>query len=222
VQFREAVDASIALDGLSQRLRLPTSHVDRVQTGVARGADVGRVVAGQGADVAVVADAQLRHRVLDGARVGLPADLVVTADDDVEPVADVQVLEDRFGEVLLAVGHQADGAVLCGDERRRVVVDVGCRRPGHRFLDLVERLPEGLRRHAALCQEAVPAPAQAVPEDLRLALAETDAEAVADLAYDFPRVRWLDVDDRAVEVEHPEVVGIVRHWGLLDTGQSPK
>jgi len=80
--------------------------------------------------------------LFDRSGVGFPPDFLGTADHRIEPVGDVEFVEHRAGEVLLAVGDEADGAVDSADEAFDVVVEVRRRRAGERVLDRVERLPE--------------------------------------------------------------------------------
>lgn len=78
--------------------------VHRVETGVPGGSYVALTVAREDA-VVVVGDAERLFGISDGRGRGvrLSADIVGTTDGDVEPVADVEVVEDRVGEELVTV-----------------------------------------------------------------------------------------------------------------------
>jgi hypothetical protein len=129
--------------------------------------------------VAVVAHAQFLDGHLDRRRVGLPARRVVTADDSVEPVVDVQPFEDGQCQVLLAVCHDADGCVDGREERLGVVVDVRGVRSRPRVLDGVERLPEPPGVDADPVENLLAGVADAVPEQFGLVAGELAPESVA-------------------------------------------
>ena len=105
--------------------------VGAVKAGVPGGADIVRPVADEHAVARLGAGLAERH--VDEPGVGLPADLLGTADDGVEPVADVDRIQHRVHEVLLAVGHQHrrvgqfadDGGVITGDADPDGAVDLG-------------------------------------------------------------------------------------------------
>ena len=163
--------------------------------------DVDAVESGEDA----VGHAHFSECALDGTGVGLPARLLRTADDHVEPVADAEVVQHRSGEKVRTVGDETDRSVQFCDEAG-VVVEIRRRRPGLGVLLVVEGSPELRGGDAPLAETVVASPAQAVPQDFGLVVREVVAEAVADPVEHVAGVAPLGVDEGAVEVEQPALV----------------
>jgi hypothetical protein len=164
------------------------------------------VVADECALVAVVSDSEVVHRQFDRPGVWLPARLFVTADDRLEPVCDIERVEHRSGQVLLAVGHNAQWRIDVRNERLGVGVEMCRVCPLFGLFDRVEGVPEPAGVDARRGEHALACAVEAVPQQFCLLAGKRDAEALANLGTHLVDVGGFDIDDCPVEVEQPEVV----------------
>ena len=118
---------------------------------------------------------------------------------------DVVPPENRPGEWLGTVGQQGNRPVEFSDGSR-VLTEVRRGRPPVRILDRVEHLPEPTGIDPVTIQDRAPRLPEPVPQHLRLAVRERTPEPVADAIEHRVDVVPVDVDERAVEIDHPEVV----------------
>ena len=187
--------------------------VNAIKPGVPRSPDIHSRVADERAVVAAI-NTQSRHRLPHRLGIGFPAKLVGTADDGIKPIVDIEMAQHGVGQKLLAVGDEADRCRSVGErskQRRGVIVEIGRFRALLGLLDLVEGIPERIGVDTELLQGRVSRATEAMPEDLGFPIGEPTVESLADAIEDIADIPPLRIDDRTIEIEQPEVVGVGDH-----------
>ena len=213
-QFVEAPHAVVRPDA-APALFVPVAlDVDGVQSRVPRGAHVAVAVSEVDAPLARRVDADVVHGDPDRVRGRLPPRLVRTREERIEAASEAEAVGDRAREELRAVGDDPHGyvpLVEVVEQARGVVVKVRGLGPRFWVLDSVERRPERPRVEPPLAEQRVARARESVPQQLRLPVGELVPDPGSDPVEHLAGVRPLRVDDRAVEVEQPEVVRVGDH-----------